>query len=207
MVRTPRDEITIETEHWWSDDWKEKSRVAGAKLKPDLVWLRRDAGDQWRTVVVDVKVTSTDKLNDAFREKDKKYREWATKETREKKVAKAVMVPLIISHDGVVHMDTVRRWKNFAPDIQVHWVRMAQNVLRYNVEIVGNFFSKGSWVSEVWRKEHPEEFEGEADGPPERMLTSDERRELMNLEPVPEGSVGVRPSSTPPPHSARLTPP
>ena len=48
------------------------------------------------------------------------------------------MVPLIISHSGAVHKDTIRRWKDFAPDIQVDWVRMAQNMLRYNVVIVGN---------------------------------------------------------------------
>ena len=29
---------------------------------------------------------------------------------------------------------------------------MAQNVLRYNVVIVGKFFNKGSWVSDVWRR-------------------------------------------------------
>ena len=125
------------------------------KLKPDLVWLRRDSGE-WRKVVVDVKITSTDDMNKAFKEKDEKYREWATRETREEKVVMAVMVPLIISHDGAVHRDTVRRWKSFAPDIQVDWVRMTQNVLRYNVVIVGKFFNKGSWVSEAWRKEHPE---------------------------------------------------
>ena len=28
----------------------------------------------------------------------------------------------------------------------VDWVRMAQNVLRYNVVIVGKFFNKGSWA-------------------------------------------------------------
>ena len=67
------------------------------------------------------------------------------------------MVPLIISHDGAVHGDTVRRWKSFAPDIQVDWVRMAQNVLWYNVVIVGKFFNKVSWVSEACRREHPEE--------------------------------------------------
>ena len=66
----------------------------------------------------------------------------------------AVMVPLIISHDGAVHSDSVMRWQDFAPDIQVDWVRMAQNVLRYNVVIDGKSFNKGSWVSEVWRKEH-----------------------------------------------------
>ena len=37
MVKTPTDEITIGTEHWRSDEWKSKGRVAGAKLKPDLV--------------------------------------------------------------------------------------------------------------------------------------------------------------------------
>ena len=81
-------------------------------------------------------------MKEAFREKDEKYREWATSETREKKVANVVMVPLIISHDRDVHRDSVRRWKSFAPDIKVDWVRMAQNVLRYNVVIVGKFFNK-----------------------------------------------------------------
>ena len=117
-------------------------------MKLDLVWLRCDAGE-WRKVVVDVMITSTDDLNKAFNEKDQKYREWATIETREKKVAKVVMMPLIISHDGAVHRDSVRQWKSFAPDINVDWVRMAQSVLRYNVVIVGKFFNKGSWVSEA----------------------------------------------------------
>ena len=205
MVRSSRDEITIGTEHWRSDEWRGKGRIAGAKLKPDLVWLRReDGGDQWMKVVVDVKVTSTEKMNEAFRERDEKYREWTTKETREKKVAKAVMVPIIVSHDGAVHKDTVRRWKDFAADIKVDWVRMAQSVLRYNVVIVGKFFNKGSWVSEAWRKEHPEEFEG-TDGPPERIAAAEERRKSLNLEPVPTSAVCVRSSGTPPPRGARLT--
>ena len=84
--------IPVGTEHLRSDEWKGKGRVPGAKLKPDLVWLRRDAGD-WRKVVVDVKVTSTDDSNKAFKEKDEKYHEWATSETREKKVAKAGWCP------------------------------------------------------------------------------------------------------------------
>ena len=205
MVRSSHDEITIGTEHWVSDEWKRKGRVAGAKLKPDLVWLRRDSAGDWRKVVVDVKVTSTEDLNKAFKEKDEKYRQWATCETREKKVAKAVMVPINISHDGAVHNDSVKRWKDFASDIKVDWVRMAQNVLRYNVAIVGKFFNKGSWVSEAWRKEHPEEFCDEQVGPPERILTADERRERLNLDHVTEGAVCVRPSGTPPPHSVRLT--
>ena len=84
MVKTPKDEITIGTEHWRSDEWKERGRVAGAILKPDLVWLRRDSDDQWRKVVVDVKITPTDKMNEAFKENDEKYRAWTTSETREK---------------------------------------------------------------------------------------------------------------------------
>ena len=103
MVRTANDEITVGTEHWRSEEWKERGRVAGAKLKPDLVWLRRENGGSWRKVVVDVKVTSTEEMNRAFKEKDEKYRDWATRETREKKVRMAVMVPIIISHDGAVH--------------------------------------------------------------------------------------------------------
>ena len=84
-MRTARDEITIGTEHLRSEEWRDKGRVSGARLKPDLVWLRRDSGVQWRKVVVDVKVTSTDDLNKAFKEKDDKYRVWTTKETRRKR--------------------------------------------------------------------------------------------------------------------------
>ena len=62
-----------------------KGRVAGAKLKPDLVWLRRDAEDQWRKVVVDVKITSTEDMGKVFKEKDEKYCELTTKEKRWKR--------------------------------------------------------------------------------------------------------------------------
>ena len=115
------------------------------------------------------------------------------------------MAPLIISHDGAIHRDTVRRWKDFAPDIKVDWVRMAQNVLRYNVVIAGKFFNRGSFVSEAWRRDHQEEFTEEEIGPPERMLTADERRKRLRLNPVTESAVYARPSGTPPPHSVRLT--
>ena len=92
-----------------------------------------------------------------------------------------------------------------APDITVDEVRMAQNVLRYNVVIVGRFFNKGSWVSEAWRKEHPEDCEDGYDGPPERIETAEERREKLHLDQGPESAVCVRSSGTPPPHSVRLT--
>ena len=58
---------------------------------------------------------------------------------------------------------------------------MAQNVLRYNVVIVGKFFNEGSWVSEAWRKDHSEEFEEEPEGAPERIATGEERREHLHL--------------------------
>ena len=140
-------------------------------------------------MVVDVKIASTDKMNEAFKEKDEKYREWATKETRESKVVMAVMVPLIISHDGAIHKDSVKRRKNFASDIQVDWVRMAQSVLRYNVVIVGSFFNKGRWVSEAWKQEHLEEVEEEIDGPPDRLATTEERRKLLGLDLDHENAV------------------
>ena len=73
-IRTSNDEIAVGTEHQRSEEWKEKDRVIGARLKPDLVWLRRDQGCQWRKVMVDVKVASTDKLNVAFKAKDDKHR-------------------------------------------------------------------------------------------------------------------------------------
>ena len=106
---------------------------------------------------------------------------WATREKREKKVGKTVVAPLIIAHDGAVHKDTVKRWKIISPDVKVDWVRMAQSVLRYNVVIVGKIFNKGSWVSEAWRRKHPEEFGDDADDPPERMTTAVERREQLLL--------------------------
>ena len=63
----------------------------------------------------------------------------------------------------------------------VDWVRMAQNVLRYNEAIVGKFFNKDSWVSEAWRKGHLEESE-EADELSERMATADKRMKTLNKE-------------------------
>ena len=205
MVRTKTDEITVGTEHWRSEGMKGTGRIAGTKPKPDLVWLSKDSEGGWRKVVVDLQITSTDKMNDSFKIKDDKYREWTIQETREKKVAKAVMVPLIISHDGAIHKDTVMRWKSFDKDIKVDWVRMAQSVLRYNVVIVGRFFNKGKWTSEAWRRDHPEEFAGEELGRPERMATAEEKRGLIGLHLVREGAVCVRPSGTPPPHGVRLT--
>ena len=66
MVRTSRKEITVSTEHLRSEEWKDKGMIAGAKLKPDLVWLRRDSRGQWKKVVVDGKVASTDDMNMSF---------------------------------------------------------------------------------------------------------------------------------------------
>ena len=83
-------------------------------------------------------------MNEAFEEKDEKYREWTTQETQEKKVVKAMMVPLVVSHDVAVHKDSVKRWKNFAPDIQVDLVRIVQSVLRFNVAIVGRVSTRAA---------------------------------------------------------------
>ena len=40
---------------------------------------------QLTKVVVDMMITSTEDMEKTFKEKDSKYREWATRETREKK--------------------------------------------------------------------------------------------------------------------------
>ena len=48
--------------------------------------LRHGQGGKWRRVVVDVKVTSTEDLNKAFKEKDDKYQKWTATDTQEKKV-------------------------------------------------------------------------------------------------------------------------
>ena len=57
-------------------------------------------------------------MNKSFKEKDEKYGEWTTRETREKKVVMVAMVHFI-SHDVAVHRDTVRQWKNLVSDIKV----------------------------------------------------------------------------------------
>ena len=101
------------------------------------------------------------------------------------------MVPLIISNDGAVHKDTVMQWKDFAHDIKIDWVRIAQCMLRYNVVIVGKFFNKGNWVADVWMEEHLDEKEEEPDGPPEMFANAEEKRELLHLNCVPESAVCV----------------
>ena len=52
-----RDESLWGPNHPRSDELKGKGRVTGSRLKPDLVWLRQDAGDKWRKLVVDMNVT------------------------------------------------------------------------------------------------------------------------------------------------------
>ena len=79
------------------------------------------------------------------------------------------------------------------------------NSLIFLSVIVGRFFNKGSWVSEAWRKDHPEEWEDEAESLPERVSTAAERREQLGLDNDPLSAVCVLPSGTPPPHSVRLT--
>ena len=47
--------------------------------------------------------------------------------------------------------------------------------------IVRKFF-KGSWVSEVLRKEYPEVMAEDPKGPPERMIpTAEKRRDLLRV--------------------------
>ena len=126
--------------------------------------------------MVDVKVTSTVKLNEAFKEKDEKYRVWATQDPRKESLKGGDGPPHHLPRRGRPQRHCQEREK-LRPDIHVDWVRMAQSLIRYNVVIVGKFFDKGSWVSEAWRKAHPEEFEEEHQGAPERIPTVEERRE------------------------------
>ena len=72
--------------------------------------------------------------------------------------------------------------KNFASDIRVDWVRMAESVQGYNFVIVGKFFNNGSRISEAWRKAHHEELAVEPEGPPERVMTAEEQRTLLNTD-------------------------
>ena len=98
-------------------------------------------------------------MNEVFREKDNKYREMAMRKL-ERRGVKAVIVPLIISHDGAVHKDTVRRRKDF-PRHQGQLGADGTEFLRYNDLIDGKFFNKGSREFEAWRNEPPEAFADE----------------------------------------------
>ena len=106
------------------------------------------------------------------------------------------MVPLMISHEGAVHKDTVKWWHNFAPDVKVGWVWVPRTCFVITL-LWGNEgvmdgeedLKKGSWTSETWRKSHPQEFEDEPDCLSERISTTEERRDLLHNESDPKSSV------------------
>ena len=104
---------------------------------------------------------------------------------------------------GAVHKDTVRRWKDFAPDIQVDLVKMAQNVLRYNVVIVGRFFNKGAGSLKYGEESTQRTVRTNKMAIPRESLYP--RREqntwVWNL-----SAVCVPSSGTPPPRGVRLMP-
>ena len=56
-------------------------------------------------------------------------------------------------------------------------------------------------------KDHPEEFEEESGGSPERIFSAEERRLKLRLEPEAVNAVCARSSGTPLPHGVWLTPP
>ena len=78
---------------------------------------------------------------------------WKKKDENE-----ACFVPENDLPDRAIHRSSVMRLTSIAKDIHVDSVTMAQSVLPYNVVNVGQFFNKGSWVSEAWKKEHPDDF-------------------------------------------------
>ena len=65
-----------------------------------------------------------------------------TRETIEKKVDIVAIVPLTISHDGVVRNVSVQWRKDLKAFTYVDWVLIEQNVLRYNVVFVGKVFQR-----------------------------------------------------------------
>ena len=90
----------------------------------------------------------------------------------EKNVEKEVMIHLIISNEGAVHKDTVKRLKDYSP-YQGSSGADDTEVLKFNVEIVGMFFNKESWVSQAQRKAHPEDF---GEGPDTQQNESKRQR-------------------------------
>ena len=75
------------------------------------------------------------------------------------KAGKAVIIPIIISRTGTAYKDSIKRWNDFVSDIDVALVWMAQSVLHCNVVAVGRYYDKGRRASEMWRRDHPEDFE------------------------------------------------
>ena len=108
-------------------------------------------------------------------------------------------MPLIFSNHGVVHRDAVERWKDFAQYIKVDSVWMAHNMLSTTSSLSGGFSIRAAGPPRLGEKNHPEEWEEEAEGPPERNESFEERRELLGLGHDRLSAVCVRSSGTPPP--------
>ena len=75
---------------------------------------------------------------------------------------------------------------------------MTKNVLRHNVVIAASLQQTQLSVRYV-EEERLEEFEDDPDGPPERIPSAEERRELLRHDQVHSGAV-CSVSGTPPPH-------
>ena len=71
--------------------------------------------------------------------------------------------------------------------------------------IVGKFFNEGTGYHKHGEKELSELFADDADGPPDRVATVEERTERLNFISLPVSVGCVWPWDTPPPHCARLS--
>ena len=69
-----------------------------------------------------------------------KYFKWGmdTKAPQEKEIH---VIPVNVTFDGCIHKKNVQEFKKIENN-KNDWVRISQNVLRYNVVVIGMFFVK-----------------------------------------------------------------
>ena len=146
MVHSARGETTIGTEHLRSDEWKGDDRVVGQSL--NQTWHGFDVtletyGERSRLT----RFSRQPRTRIKHPRRKTTSTERATRGTRDEKVAKAVMAPLIISQDGAVHIDTVGIRKD-CPRYPRGQGTDGTVSMRYNLAVVG-ISMKGSRVSDA----------------------------------------------------------
>ena len=154
-------------------------------------------------MVVDVKVTSTEKKNKAFRE-NKIPRLGDQRDTRKKKVRKAVVVPIIISHDGTstkTQSDDGRTLHPTSRSTGCEWHKMSFAIMW---SLSGRSSTKGAGSPRPGEKPTPRSLKLRPKEPHKESLQSRSEESSSTLT-LNSWVLCVRPSCTPPPHDVRLT--
>ena len=85
------------------------------------------------------------------------------------------MVPIIISHDGAVHIDTVRRWRGIATTSKWSGSGWHRASCATTLSSSGSTSIRAAGYMKRGRRSIPEEFEEEPGSLPERIQNAEER--------------------------------